>query len=147
MTKRPAKGPGGRPTKYRPEYCQMVIDHMEEGASLTSFAAEIDVGRSTITLWADEHPEFMAAVTRAKAKCAAWWEKVGRNLALTGEGNATMVVFGLKNMSADDWREKQALELTGKDQGPIQVENTVNDDLRAALDAIAGKIAGGDEPG
>lgn len=107
--------PAGRPSKYDPMYCDAVVEHMRDGASLTSFAAEIDVARSTINVWMDEHPEFSEAVTRAKAKCAAWWERVGRNLAATGEGNATMCVFGLKNMSADDWREKQEVDHTNSD--------------------------------
>lgn len=107
------KGPGGRPTKYEPAYCDAVVAHMSEGASLLSFAAEIDVARSTLTEWADTHPEFSAAVARGKAKCAAWWEAAGRNLALTGEGNATMCVFGLKNMGAGEWRDKQEVEHSG----------------------------------
>lgn len=106
--------PGGRPSKYDPAYCQQLIDHMATGASATSFAAEIEVDRSTISQWAEVHPEFSLALTRGKAKCAAWWERVGRKLAADGEGNATMVVFGLKNMSGDDWREKQHVEHSGE---------------------------------
>ena len=41
------------------------------------------------------------------------------------------------------WRETNNLEVAGKDGGPIQTETTVSDDLRQALDAIAGKIAAG----
>ena len=107
------KGPGGRPTKYDPAYCDALVEHMSEGASLLSFAASIDVARSTLTEWADVHPEFSAAVARGKAKCAAWWEAAARNLALKGEGNATMCVFGLKNMGADEWRDKQEVEHSG----------------------------------
>jgi hypothetical protein len=106
--------PVGRPTKYKPEYCQAVVEHMSEGASLTSFAASIDVSRSTITEWAENHPEFSAAATRGKAKCAAWWERVARNNAMTGEGNATLTVFGLSNMAADDWKQKQEIDHTTK---------------------------------
>ena len=108
-----AKAKMGRPTKYDPAYCDAVVEHMSEGASLLSFAASIDVARSTINEWADVHPEFSEAVSRGKAKCAAWWETAGRNLALKGEGNATMVVFGLKNMGADEWRDKQEVEHSG----------------------------------
>ena len=36
-----------------------------------------------------------------------------------------------------------SVEHSGPDGGPIQSEATVSDDLRQALDAIAGKIAGG----
>lgn len=104
----------GRPTKYDPAYCQQLVDHMALGASVQSFAAEIDVARSTINEWASVHPEFSEALSRGKAKCAAWWEKVGRNLACTGDGNASMVIFGLKNMSDGDWRDKTETEHSGE---------------------------------
>lgn len=110
---------GGRPSKYDPSYCEAIVAHMADGASMTSFAAEIDVCRATLNVWTAEYPEFLDAVSRAKAKCAAWWEKTNRILASTGTGNATACVFGLKNMSADDWRDKQEYEHSGKDGAPL----------------------------
>lgn len=102
----------GRPSKYLPEYCEQVVTHMEDGASLTSFAAEIDVARSTINEWMAEHPEFSEACARAKAKSAAWWEKQGRSIASQGggPGAATMTMFGMKNMGADDWKEASQID-------------------------------------
>lgn len=96
----------GRPSSYKPAYRDLVIEHMSEGASLTSFSAEIGVARSTINEWMEHHPEFSEAVKIAKGKCAAWWERLGRANAMSGNGNATLVIFGLKNMAAEDWREK-----------------------------------------
>lgn len=110
----------GRPSKYDPAFCEAVVAHMSDGASLTSFAAEIDVARSTINEWIGQHPEFSEAATRAKAKCLAWWEKVNRDNAQTGKGNSTSCVFGLTNMSADgEWRNKQEHEHAGKDGAPL----------------------------
>ena len=86
------KRPVGRPSKYRPEYCGMIVEHMNEGASATSFAASIDVARSTINEWAEVHPEFSEALRVAKAKCAAWWERVARNNAVTGDGSAPITI-------------------------------------------------------
>ena len=126
--------PAGRPTKYDPSYCDAVVEHMREGASLTSFAAEIGIGRSTINVWMDEHPEFLEAVIRGKAVCAAWWEKVARSNAVTGEGNATLTVFGLKNMARDDWADRSAVELTGKDGGAIQTQTI--DTSKISTDAL-----------
>lgn len=105
-----------RPTKYKPEFCDAVVEHMTTGASLTSFAAEIDVARSTINEWMEANPEFSEAVKRGKAKCAAWWERKGREGA-SGESavNPTLVIFGLKNMAADDWRDKQEHAHTSPD--------------------------------
>src|SRR5690625_3246702 len=104
------KRPVGRPSKYRPEYCDMLVEHMAEGASMTSFAAEIDVSRETISEWSRVHPEFSVAVKKGKAKCAAWWERLGRTGAMGGDVNPTLVIFGLKNMSPEDWREKQEID-------------------------------------
>lgn len=103
-----------RPTKYQPTYCDLVIEHMSDGASLTSFAAEIGVARSSINEWMEQNPEFSEAVKIAKAKCAAWWEKQGRTLAAAGGGNATLVIFGLKNMAEDDWKDKREVAHSGE---------------------------------
>lgn len=102
----------GRPSKYEAAFCEQVIAHMADGASLTSFAAEINVARSSLNEWMAQHEEFSEAVKIGKAKCAAWWEKMGRLNAASGEGNATLVIFGLKNMAPDDWREKTEQHIT-----------------------------------
>lgn len=62
---------------------------MNEGASLTSFAADIGVSRATINVWMDEHPEFLEAARIGKAKRASSREKIGRTNAKDGGGNAT----------------------------------------------------------
>lgn len=116
--------PAGRPTKYDSKYCQAVIDHMKDGASLTSFAANIGVARSTLNEWVDQNLEFSDAVKRGKAVCAAWWEEQGRNLAVKGGGNATLVIFGLKNMGREDWRERHEVEHSGPNGGAIPIEDT-----------------------
>jgi len=115
----------GRPSKFDPSYCDAVIDHLKDGASLTSFAAEIDVARSTINEWMEHYPEFSEACARAKAKCAAWWEKTNRNLAATGEGNQGACKLGLTNMAADDWREVTRQEHTGAGGKPIETVNRI----------------------
>lgn len=103
-----------RPTKYDPAYCDAVVEHCATGASLTSFAAEIDVARSTINEWMEANPEFSEAVKRAKAKCAAWWEKNARDGATGAKDvNPTLCIFGLKNMASEDWREKQEVQHSG----------------------------------
>lgn len=104
--------PAGRPSKYDPAYCDQVVAHMADGASLTSFAAEIDVARDTLTEWVSAHPEFSLAVKRGKAKCAAWWEKRNRDSAQNGapQGANTLIIFGLKNMAPDEWADKQQID-------------------------------------
>lgn len=104
----------GRPTLYKTEYCDAIIKHCTDGASIASFAASIDVARDTIAEWANVHEDFSAALKAAKAKCAAWWEERARDVAMGGDGNATMCIFGLKNMASQDWRDKQEVEHSGE---------------------------------
>jgi hypothetical protein len=114
----------GRPSLYRKNYCDLVIEACSEGKSLTAFAADIGVSRDTVSEWVAVHEEFSVAVKIAKAKCAAWWEEKGRLMAQTGggQGQVTAVIFGLKNMAPDDWREKIVNEHTGKDGGAIETK-------------------------
>lgn len=113
---------GGRPSDYDPAYCDTATTFLADGYSLAALAGHIGVARSTVYRWVDEHPEFSDAVKTGQAKAVLWWETANRNLALTGEGNATAIVFGLKNRASDEWRDVKATELTGKDGGPINVK-------------------------
>ena len=71
--------PGGRPTKYKPEFCDLVIEVGEYGGWLCEMAEACDVVRATMDVWAAEHPEFLEALTRAKQKAQTWFEREGRN--------------------------------------------------------------------
>jgi Helix-turn-helix domain of resolvase len=104
----------GRPTLYKPEYCQRLIDLLSEGLSFAACAGEFSVSRQTIYDWSEEHPEFLDAKSIGEAKTQLWWER--RNLAFAkgGEGNATSIVFGLKNRAAADWRDRTEQESTNK---------------------------------
>ena len=134
----------GAPSKYKPEYCQAVIDDMSQGYSLTAFAGGIGVDRRTITEWCDVHPEFSLAVTRAKAARLRNWEQVAIQMRTNGggRGGATITVFGLKNMGGDEWSAPEKHEHTGKDGGAIESKVEVSPDaafadLIAKLDGVA----------
>jgi len=115
----------GRPTKYKPEYCQQAIDYMADGYSVTAFAGHIQVARSTVFKWAEDNPEFSDALKTAQAMAAMWWEDTLRNVAKTGDGNASAAIFGVKNRSNEDWKDKQGHELSGPNGEPIKTESKV----------------------
>ena len=48
-------------SKYKPEYCQMLIDWAKEGRSTQSFAGKIEVGLRTVYRWKNKYPEFSEA--------------------------------------------------------------------------------------
>jgi len=68
----------GRPTKYKPIYCDMVQESAARGESLYEFAASIGIARVTIEDWSKLHLEFANAVARAKTINQSWWEQKGR---------------------------------------------------------------------
>lgn len=115
----------GRPTTYDAAYCDAVVEFLKDGYSLTAFAGEIGVARSTIFKWAEEHQEFSDAIKIGQAAATLWWEKANRTLALEGKGNATACIFGLKNRAADDWRDVKATEVSGPEGGPIESINKI----------------------
>lgn len=114
--------PGGRPTKYKPEYCDEVIRMSKYGASKAEMALELDVAKSTFDLWAQEHEEFSVAVKKAVEISQGWWERTGRQAAIGEiEGfNATSYIFNMKNRFKDDWRDKHEVENTHDISDPMK---------------------------
>ncbi|NRA80154.1 MAG: hypothetical protein HRU18_18290 [Pseudoalteromonas sp.] len=104
----------GRPTTYKPEYCKDAESFLAEGYSVAALAGHLNVVKSTIYEWKKTNEEFSNAVKRGQAKAVLFWEKQNIRLAQTGEGNATSIIFGLKNRAPDEWRDKVETEHSGK---------------------------------
>ena len=99
--------PLGRPSKYDPAYCDAAIEHMGTGLSIAGLAGKLRVSRQTIYQWAEDYPDFSDALNEARAASALWWEERALEMASgKAEGAPAMVIFGLKNRVADEWREK-----------------------------------------
>lgn len=111
------EGPG-RPSKYDPAYCETVIELGKQGKSLAQMCAHFDIARSTIDQWAEDHPEFSEALSRAKVHAQSWWEDQGMT-GLTLQGfNAQVWKKSVEARFREDYTERK--ELTGKDGAPIQ---------------------------
>lgn len=131
----------GRPSKYRPEFCEEVVAFMGEGYSLTAFAGKIGVCGDTVRQWQHDHPDFSVAVKKGQAARTMRLETT----LIAGETGpkVTAHIFALKNAAPEEWRDRQNIEHTGKDGGPIQTEVTsARDILASKLDRLtAGKAA------
>lgn len=131
-----------RPTTYDPAFCECAIEFLKEGYSIAAFAGEIGVARSTVYEWIKDHEEFSDAVKTGQAGAILWWERANRGLAMGSDGNATSIIFGLKNRAADEWRDVKSTELSGPGGGAIPVQevrrtivdprNTDSEDIPAA---------------
>jgi hypothetical protein len=122
----------GRPTKYKPEYDQMLIDHMAKGYSFESFAGRIKVAGSTIYEWVEKHDAFREAKKKAFEENRFFWEGAGlEGLYMGGKDNpfnSTIWIFNMKNRFPKQWRDRQEIKQESKVTLESLIEETVEDD-------------------
>lgn len=144
--------PGGRPSKYKKKYCQMLIDHMSNGLSFSSFGCSIDVNRDTLFQWEKDHKEFSDAKSIGREKQEYFYEVTGVQ-AMRGkipDFNSTAFVWMTKNMLK--WRDRTSLEMSGPDGAPIRSKSELDlkpmladEKTAAALQTIAEAFTKKDE--
>lgn len=124
--------PVGRPTDYKPEYCQAIIDYfsvkpyeltekeiIKDGhsaviqvneasdfPSFAGFAAKMGVCRDTIQEWCDKHPEFSVAHKKAKVLQESWMTTNGMKSLI----NTPFAIFTAKNVLG--WRDQKEVKAT-----------------------------------
>ncbi len=131
----------GRPSEYRPEYCQALVDHLSEGLSFDSFPATLIerfgrgafVRKSTLYNWLKEHRDFLDAKEEGTARGFKLWEMIGRNAAAGRiEGfSASAWIFNMKNRYG--WRDR--IEHTGDVNNPIAVKQIGQTELKSIAEA------------
>lgn len=103
------KRAGGRPTKYRREYCQTVIDLGKQGKSLVAMACALNVSVEVLEDWSAAHVEFLQAMGEARRLSEVWWEDRGTEGMLAGPGSFNAAIWS-RSMAArfpETWREKR----------------------------------------
>ena len=117
----------GRPPKYDPKYCQMIVDFMSQGKSLTAFAGEIMVAKNTVYEWAKKYPEFQDATNIARQKCQQWWENQGQIGLFMGKEDGTFSqsswIFNMK--ARFGYRDK--VEVESKTEQKIVLSYNLNE--------------------
>jgi hypothetical protein len=117
----------GRPTLYKPEYCQRAVEIMGKGYSVTALAGFLGVAKDAIYNWIRAHPDFDAAITAGRAARVAALET---KLLTTKMGvGVTAAIFALKNADPDEWKDL------------YQQENTVTLRIEKLSDAQLNEIA------
>ena len=89
----------GRPTKYRPEYCQKYIEESKKGNCLTEIASDWDVPRQRLYEWAQEHEDFRDAIKVGREHLRSWYHKLFKNITVgkIKNANVTAAIFLSKN--------------------------------------------------
>jgi hypothetical protein len=113
----------GRPTKYKPEYCQKVIELGKKGKSFEQMAAELDVGYRTLCNWRDTHDDFFHALEEAHALSMAWWESEAISYMVENkDGPRLNSSIWSRSMAArfpKKYRQEVKQEITGADGAPL----------------------------
>jgi len=99
----------GRPAKYRPEYCAMLVEHMGEAYPYETFASLLGVHRGTLYRWEKAYPDFRDAKKVGNEARYKRLIDIGKRIALGGKGNASVWIFMMKNL--EGW--KNELEVKG----------------------------------
>lgn len=111
-----AKRGRGQPSKYRPEFCELLIKHMSEGMAFQTFGATLNppCSRAVLYVWEAEHPEFKAAKQIGLDASELFWDKIGTaGIAGRIKGfNASAWIFTRKNRHG--WRDH--VEITGAEE-------------------------------
>ena len=113
----------GRPSGYKPEYCQRVVELGAQGNSPLQIAAELGVLRENLYNWADQHPDFFTAFTKAKELSQKWWEDAGKAGVFAEKFNSQVWKFTMANRFKNDWAERRVQEVSGPEGGPIQTQS------------------------
>jgi hypothetical protein len=102
-------------TSYQPHFAQEAIEWMAKGYSLGAVAGRIGVARSTVFDWMERFPEFGRSVARARAAQQHYWETRFIDAVENSDGApGNMIMFALKNVGREDWKDKQEIEISGQ---------------------------------
>ena len=96
--------PAGRPTKYEKRFTEEAIAFIGSGKSVTQFARHIQVSKSAVYKWADEHPEFMDALNLGRDWSQAVWEDKLETMMTDSSVNSPLVKLYFANRFK--WHDK-----------------------------------------
>lgn len=84
---------------YKPEYDDMLIEHLEQGMMYQTFAAVLNVNQDTLYEWEKKYPSFKEAKEIGKPKFLYHWEKLGiaGTKGLIPHFNTSAWIFTMKN--------------------------------------------------
>lgn len=120
MARNPNGKGGGSVCGYKKEYCQMLVDHMTEGYSFTSFGANVKCCGETLKNWCKKYPEFERArwqgheaakkhyekLAKAKMYGQDIYDRSGKKIFDAKRADTALIIFFLKTRFKDEYTEK-----------------------------------------
>jgi len=138
-----AKAVKGRPSSYRPEYCEVAIELGKQGKSPAAIASFLGVSRQLLYDWAKLYPDFSTAMEKSVTFAQDYWEQKGEdNIGTPGFNSAIYKLF-MSSRFRHDYMEIKKTEVSGPEGGAIEVKDvttldasTLTPEQRDALRAV-----------
>lgn len=137
----------GRPTTYDPALCDKIEGMGKEGLSRWQIASRLGIAPNNLRNWEGAHDEFRAALEIARLDALDYWESLAQNhMVETPGGPKLNTGLWSRSMAARfpaEYRENSKVEVTGKNDGAIEVDvvhdfaKSLVSDLLAARQADA----------
>lgn len=111
LSEKRQKNKGGRPTKYKRRYCNVVVRLMSKGYSKRVVAGELRISRETLYSWGRKNAEFLDSIERGETASQLYWEEIGM-LAVMGKikgFKSSAWIYIMK--SRFGWRDYNNLDL------------------------------------
>ena len=109
-------------SKYKPEYCEQLLEHMAQGFSFEAFGSEVGVGKTTLYNWCMAHPEFRHAKEVGSEASRKHIEGLLMECTRTGKGNVVGAIFMLKNRFPNEWRDKREVEVKKEEEQTLTLD-------------------------
>jgi len=106
-----------RPTKYKEEFNNKVVEYMKQGYSIAEVCLELDICKQTFYNWCEENKVFLDSKKKGVDFSEGWWMKQGRENLQNKEFSFTGWYMNMKNRFK--WTDRQETTLEGGEK-PIQ---------------------------
>lgn len=117
--------PKGRPTKYTKDKPDRLYTALAAGKSITQFAADEGLHKSTIYEWVKQHEAFSDAFTRGQEASQAYWETELQKMMYDRNVNAPLVKLYFANRF--NWHDKPEPADPQSQPEPVTVNIQVED--------------------
>jgi hypothetical protein len=125
----------GRPSSYKPSYCNRVLTFATNGCCKNEIAVGLGVSVKTLNAWAETYDDFRQAMSEAKELEYAWWLMVGRKGQFTRNWNGSAWALQMRNR----FRKRFGERVPDKDDAPKESVNA--EQLRAEMERKLSRIA------
>lgn len=137
----------GCPSSYDPSFCEKIITAAFDGLSLHEMGYEIGVGAGCFKKYAEQHPEFKAALETAISISQGWWEKMGRENIHNAKFNSVLWLMNMCNRFGwrrnDDAIQKHIHEHKNSDKAEYDLTKLQSNELMVFQMLLAKMMAEG----